>query len=411
MKKLILSLLLIASVTSTYAQKSNVSKAKNKALMEAAKPDEALANIREAREYIKPALVDETTKDLANTWYIAGLIGYKENEAYNSKILLKENVSEDDKGKAVMDSYRYFVIADSLDQLPNAKGKVRPRHRKDIKSMVKEYYTYNLINYGAYLFDKRDYKNALDVFEVFLAIPDLPLSENEIEKDSTYNMIEYYAAISASNAGMSDKAINLYTRLKDKDYEPVAVYQLLYEEYKKENDTINFVKTLEEGAQKFPTEPWFIQNLINHYIYSGQAQVALDYLNTAIERDPTSAQYYFVKGGLLESTGSIDEAFEAYEKAIELDSTMANAYAEIGRLHYNKAIKILDDADLIRDAKKRRAENAKADEEFKAAIPFYSKASSMEPAEKNYKVMLRNIYYRLKMDKEYEAIDKEINAM
>ena len=56
MKKLVLSLLLVGSISGMYAQKANVSKAKNKVLMET--PDFA-----GARELIKPALEEETTKN------------------------------------------------------------------------------------------------------------------------------------------------------------------------------------------------------------------------------------------------------------------------------------------------------------------------------------------------------------
>ena len=60
MKKIILSMFLVISVTFAFAQKANVSKAKTKALME--NPD-----FTGARELIKPALTEETTKDLAST--------------------------------------------------------------------------------------------------------------------------------------------------------------------------------------------------------------------------------------------------------------------------------------------------------------------------------------------------------
>ena len=85
---------LVMSVTFTFAQKANVSKAKNKALMET--PDFA-----GARELIKPALTEETTKDLASTWHTAGLIGYKENENLTNKALLGQTVDPDVKGKEI----------------------------------------------------------------------------------------------------------------------------------------------------------------------------------------------------------------------------------------------------------------------------------------------------------------------
>jgi len=82
MKKIILSLFLVISFTLSFAQKANVSKAKNKALME--NPD-----FTGARDAIKLALKDSTTKNLAETWYVAGLIGNKQNEALYQKALLK----------------------------------------------------------------------------------------------------------------------------------------------------------------------------------------------------------------------------------------------------------------------------------------------------------------------------------
>ena len=365
MKKLVLSLLLVGSISGMYAQKANVSKAKNKVLMET--PDFA-----GARELIKPALEEETTKNQANTWYVAGLIGYKEKgKMETDNILDPTKIDQNAKGAAVMESYAYLVKADSLDQLPNEKGKVKPRFRKDIKRMMREYYNFDLIGYGAALFDEQKYDEALNVFNAFLAIPDMPLSENEIPKDSTYNMIEYYAGIAASQAEKPAEAIR----------------------------------------EKFPAEPWFLQNLINFYIYSGQPETALSYLNTAIERDPTMAQYRFVEGGLHEALKDFDKAEAAYNKAIELDPDMAAAYDAMGRLHYNAAIAILDAADkLIGDRKAFAAEQEKAKAEFEAALPFYSKAHELAPDEMSYKVMLRTLYYRLGMDAEYEAIDKEING-
>jgi len=406
MKKLILSLILVISFTFTFAQKANVSKAKNKALME--NPDFA-----GAREAIKVALQDPSTINDANTWYVAGLIGYKENDGLYQKALLSQPFDADAKGKAILESFTYFLQADSLDQLPNEKGKVKPKFRKDIKNNLKEYYSIqqNLIAYGAYLFEKKDYVGAIKAFDVYLKIPTLPLMEKEIVMDSTYNMIKYYDAIASTNAKKNDKAIVLYEDLKDDNYETLAVYQLLYEEYVGKKDTVNFVKTLKEGFEKFPAEPWFLQNLINHLIFSGKTADALVYLNNAIEREPKSAQYRYVKGNLDESLGNTDEALLSFDKAIELDPTMADAYAGKGRLYYNKAVKMTEGANNIKDNKLYNAELKKAEVIFKESVPFFQKAAKLKPTDVEFKKTLRTLYYRLKMDAEFAAIDKEINAM
>ena len=406
MKKIILSLFLVMSFTLSFAQKANVSKAKNKALMES--PDFA-----GAREAIKLALNDSTTKNLAETWYVAGLIGNKENEALYQKALLKMPFDTLVKGKALMESYDYFIQALKLDQVPDAKGRVKPRYTKDIKTILKEYYSIqqNLIAYGAFQFEKKNFEGAVKTFDAFTNIPKMPLMNNELKMDSTYNMITYYTAAAAANAKMHDKAISIYESLKDKKYETKSVYQSLYQEYVEKKDTVNFVKTLKEGTDLFPSDVWFLQNLINYYIFSGKTKEALDYLDKAIVREPNLAHYRYVKGNLDESLGNVDDAILAFDKAIELEPTMADAYAGKGRLYFNKAVKMSDAANKIKDNRLYNIESKKVDDAFRISLPFFKKAAELNPKEVEFKKTLKTLYYRLKMDAEFEAVKKEIDAM
>lgn len=408
MKKIILTLILAISFTFAFAQKANVSKAKNKALLET--PDFA-----GAREAIALALKDTVTNKQAETWYVAGLIGNRENEILLKSAMLNQPFDAEVKGKAILESYNYFLEAAKLDQLPDAKGKVKPKYAKDIKSKIMDYYKtqQNLIAYGANLFEKKNYDGAINAFEVYLGIPKLPMMNSEIVLDSTYNMIQYYTAIASINAGKHENAIVHLNYLKDKNYENKTVYQLLYEEYAKQKDTVNYVIVLKEGFQKYPADGWFLQNLINHFIFSNKTKDALDYLATAIEREPNMAQYRYVKGNLDESLGNTDEALAAFDKAIELDPTLADAYAGKGRLYFNKAVRMSDEANKIKDNKLYNAEMKKVDAVFKQSIPFFQKASEMKPQDLETKRTLRVLYYRLKKDPEYEAkydaISKEID--
>ena len=404
MRKIILALILIISVTSAYSQKKNVSKAKNKILIET--PDFA-----GAREDIKPALVEPTTKDLAYTWYIAGLIGYTENDVELKKQMTGQKFDADKKGKAIIESYDYFLKAYELDSMPDKKGRVKIRYQKEIKQKVAEYYTNqaNLLNYGAQLFEKKNYKAAIDAFELFMSVPELPMMNGELKKDSTYYMIKYYTALASVNAELNDKAIAYFEDLKDDGYEEIIVHQLLYEQYFKRNDTVNFVKVLKEGVSKYPKEVWFLQNLINYYIFTGQSEDALVYVNRAIESDANSAQYQYVKGNLSESMGNLDEAKAAFDKALEIDPTIADAHAGIGRMYFNRAVKMSDLANEIKDNKKYNEAKRKADDVFKESIPFFVKASELRPDELEYKRTLKTLYYRLQMDKEFNAISKEID--
>ncbi len=405
MKKIILSLLIVTSFTISFAQKANVSKAKNKALMET--PD-----FPGAREAIQLALKDSTTKNDANTWYVAGLVDSKENDLLYVKAVARLPLDTIAKGKAMMKSYSYLIVADSLDQLPDAKGKVKPRFRKQIKELIKDFYTKseNLISWGAYLYEKEKYQETVKVFEVYLGIPNLPLMGKEIPIDSTYKKIKYFTGVAFSKAKLYKKSISIFEDLKSDTYRTNDVYQLLSEEYNSLKDSVRYVKTLKDGLEKFPSEPWFMQNLINYYIRTNKISDALIYLNSAILREPNNFQYQLVKGQLYLTLENYDEAIPTLKKAIELDPTKPEAYAELGRAYYNNAVKMSKEASKIKDTNQFKAEDKKIDLVYREAIPFYKKAIELNQQEVEYKLPLKQLYYRLQMDAEYEAISKEIKA-
>ncbi len=408
MKKAIVLLSVVLVSGTLFAQKANVSKAKNKALSTES-PDFA-----GAREAIKLALEDPTTKDQANTWYVAGLIGYKECESLYFQAQLGQTVDEAKKGEAVMESIDYFVVADSLGQIPNEKGKINTRIRKDIMPKILEFYQQqHLIMYGAHLFDKKEYARAYEVFKTHVSIPDMAMFQDEKEqakmpRDTVYSQYKYYAALAASNAEMNQEAIALYKDLTDEPYETITVYQLLYQEYFNQKDTVNYVNTLKEAIQKFPSEPWFLQNLINHFIFTGQTAESLVYLRDAIEKEPNVAQYHYVKGNVDETLGNVEDAKVGFQKAIELEPTMADAYAGLGRVYFNVAVNILDEASSLQDQEQYEQELQKAQDTFKESLPYFQKASELNPEDRDYKMTLRTLYYRLRMDAEYEAITNEL---
>ena len=170
-------------------------------------------------------------------------------------------------------------------------------------------------------------------------------------------------------------------------------------------------KTLEEGAKKFPSEPFYIQTLINIYLNNAQYDKALVYLDGAISQEPENAQFYDIKGRLLENQKDLDKALEFYKIAVEKDPFFADAYANIGRIYYNYAVEEQDKTSLIKD---NRAYNKALEEQvrpkFMEALPFYEKAHELKPDEREYMVALRGIYYNLRMGDKYEAMEAKINA-
>jgi len=412
MKRLfIVSLLIGAIFTTGSAQKANVSKAKNKALAVEA-PD-----FEGAKEAIAAALEDESTKNAVSTWYTAGLVYEKIQEAESLK---GSSANITLVGESAITSYDYYLKAYEMDFLPNAKGKVKPKYSKKIKTAIKNYYfNMGILNYGITEFNNKNFTKAIKAFEIHTGIPDLHLfsGDNFFVKDTVYYQIRYYTAVAYERSENIVKAIEIFEEIKDKGYEEVYVNQHLSDLYKAEKDTVNYIRTLEQGYKRYPKEFFFLGNLINFYIFNGQEQKGIDYLDKAIELDPNNAQYYNVKGSVMETLNRIPEATVAYDKAIALDPKLMEAWNNKGRMVYNEAYKLEDQAVSIRDAKASANLQTAALEKFKDALPYFEKAAELNPTDLDNLRILRSIYYRLlnvdakTYQGKYDTINAQIKAL
>lgn len=401
MKKLLFSISFLIAATCAFGQKTNVSKAETLIMQD--NPD-----FKGAREAIAAALKDETTKNDAKTYYVAGLIGEKESDSYYIKMQMNQKIDSIKKGKAIMESYKYYLIADSLDNLPNEKGKIKPRFTKKIADAIKDYRNqqHNLFWYGSIVYNNQDYKTAYDVFSTYLNIPSLPFLKKEtFTTDVNVKYIEYYTAYAAKEIGKNKEAIEIYNKLKNDTVNTNAVYQLLAVEYLNQKDSVNYLKTLKEGSEKIKDEQWFIGNIINYYISIKKMDEASKYLDGLIAKSPSTASYYTAKGDIENRLKNLSTAKEAYKKAIELDPASDAAYYGLGSLIYNEGY-VLDEASQnIKDNAIYKKERDKATETFKQALPYLKKAFELKSTDQDYKQALRQLYYRLQMMTEYEQLN------
>ena len=305
----------------------------------------------------------------------------------------------------------YFKKAYELDQQPNEKGKVKPRYSKDIKGILGADHVY-YINGGAYYFDQKDYQKASNLFEQYLEISDLEMFKGTqtAERDSNYMTVQFYAAVAATQINNHEKAVAALERAKHTAIRQNDVYQYLCYEYEQAKDSVNLEKTLKEGMERFPEEPYYLLSLINNYIYSNRNDEAINYLNQAIAKDQNNAQLYDVMGRVYE-TGLKDyaKAEEYFQKALSINPDYIESISNLGRVYYNQAVNKQGEANMINDAKQYQEELNKAKELFQKALPYFEKAHQAKPDERDYMIALRGIYYNLNMGDKFEAIEKEMN--
>ena len=417
MKKiLLLSVMTVFVGGNIFAQKSALRDAKR-----------ALGSndLNEARTLIKQATQNQETQNDPETWKIYGDIGNKafDNERTNQMVGKESNDKVMYDG--LLESYAPYLTADSLGQLPDAKGKVKNKFRKDISGILRANQPF-YINGGVYYNEQRDYKKASEFFEIYWNIPSLPMfqsDKNAFVLDSTYQTIKYYAIITAIQAQDYDRSLNLLTRasnepfIENSSYKESDIYELLASVYIQKGDTAKYVETLYAGAEKFPKSKYFTPNLVNVFIRQGDNQKAMEYLDQAIANDPSNAcDLNTVKGALLSEKGEKAAAEAEYQKALAQDENCERALEALGRHYIIEAQDINEKATQITNRQQILEDDKKIIELYQKALPILEKqnklmrARNADASELNGSLMLlRNVYYNLSA----KGIDKsaELNAV
>ena len=426
MKKILLSAGLCMLVTLSFAQKKAVKDAKGAMNSK---------NYSEARDLIKPALTNPETQNDPETWKLAGDIENKQFEAENMKQMLQQQPDEKTMYTALFATYDPYVKADELGQLPDEKGKIKNKYRKDIATIMRANHP-SFINGGVYYNNQKEYSKAADFFQKYWEIPSMAVFDDEKDKintnDSTFQTIKYYAVICAIQASQggdaavkekeTQRAITLLNKLisepfvANSTYKENEAYELLASEYESVGDTVKFIETLEAGAKKFPESKYFVPNLINQYIKKGERDKAIAYLDKAIAESPSSAfDMYSVKAALYAEKQDYKTADDTYSAALSKDPNCERALEGLAVSYILQAQNLKEQAGNTSVAKDRAALDDQAKALYNKAIPLLEKYKESLLARKadegDLKAMyvkLQNVYYNLDINDKYEEASKEL---
>lgn len=420
-KILFLTMIAVVASGSVFAQKSALKDAKR-----------ALGrdDLNEARTLIKQASTNPETANDPETWKVWGDIGNKAFDIQRTNAMLGKDANDKVMYDGLMESYAPYVKADSLAQLPDSKGKVKNKVRKDIAGILRANHPF-YINGGVFYNEQNDYKKATDFFETYWNIPTLPVFEGDKEAfvlDSTYQTIKYYAIITAIQGEDHNRALRLLQRasnepfIENSAYKESDIYELMASEYVQLGDTAKFIETLHDGAKRFPSSNYFIPNLVNVFIREGDTDKALEYLDQAIQNTPeNSCDLNSVKGALLAEKGDYAAAESEYNKALAQDANCERALEALAVNYILQAQNLKEKTAMLSDRQQQMTNDKKTVELYQKALPFLEKftnllrersadASEMESA----LLKLRNVYYNLSSmgvdkSKDLQAVEKELN--
>ena len=407
MKKVLFTVALMFGAFVASAQQSVVKEAKS--LM---KKDPAAA-----AQMIEAALTNSETANDPNTWQVAGDIQKTMYDEENMKMYLPGGQADMPRMyNSLVKMFEYYLKCDDVEQAGVANGTVKKAklRKKNAENLLKV--RTNLSNGGVEAFNANDYEGAQKYFGLFVDVVDHPMFADQaaaLKADTLNTLFANYAAMAAGMRDPKDVAsVIKYGNIgKENASEGWRALMFMAEVYgnKESGDSIKWLETIKEGAQRFPEQDFFVGNIMDYYLQRGMVDEGLAQIDQLLASNE-KPYFLYVKGVLLYEKKDYEAAHTALDKVIAAGGDLAaEAYSKKGDIYFFPAQQIVEEnSSLNIDDPKYNANEAKIKEAYELAKPFYEKAKELEPDNKQiWGQMLLRIYWTLNKA-EYEALEKEL---
>lgn len=394
MKKYVALALCLGAVATMGAQKTAVDAAK--------KLSGKVDQISEARTLIQGAMQDPSTAKDANTYFIAGKIEFDAFDKANTKAQTDKNYKADQNamGQQLLNGYNYFMQAMSLDNQPDANGKVKPKYTGKIVSTfsarVGDYW-----NSGAYYYNAKDYKNA---YQAFYDCGDIASNIPTTMNDSTIAMAFKNAGLMAYSANEVDKAAEAFKRArltKAADSETFT-YEIAAWQAKAQQDSTAtkaaedaIYEVANEGLRIYGTSPlFFLNNIVSYKVSNNQFDEAIAMVTEQIQKDPQNGNLYGLMAFVDDRAGKKEAAEANYRKALETANTDFDILKNAAIFLYKEGTEALNKIDgNSADARAQKA--AVKENYFMKASEAAQKAQKLNPKDSRLNSIIDNIDYAI----------------
>lgn len=358
---------------------------------------------------LAPAFTNPETASAPHPYFIAGKAAY---DYYNRQSVFAQMGKDVDKkqlGLAVLEGIEYFKKALPLDSVPDEKGKIKPKHSKDImKTVAGSYNDFN--NAAIYLWEAQDYPDAVKAWNYYITLPTDPTFAKagiKAPADTLVAEIMFNMGIGNSLGGDNEAALKNfkdaiakgYTKKNAFDYAISAASQLQKPE--------EMAAIAEQAYAIYGNEDSrYIGYMVNNLIDKKEYAKADALIDKYIAASPNNAQLYFVKGVLLDSENKTAEALETFRKAVQIDENNTAALFQLGYKLYQKAVQLDQDESAGMTQEQYNAFRAEqVDPLFKEAAPYLEKVLQLDETMSDARQVLRSIYYNLNDEANLKRIE------
>ena len=296
--------------------------------------------------------------------------------------------------------FRDYQAMDSVDALPDKKGRIRIKYRSSHAAFLQAYRP-NLYNGGVFFLRRHSYQEAFTLLDAFLDCQRQPLFENQhFEQDPLNPTAAFWTVL----CGYQLDNPSIALKYKDLALQDTArlenCLQYLAEIYRKQCDKQLYEQTLVDGFERYPNSSYFFPRLIDHLNSTNQRDRAMTIVDEALAANDSSELFIFAKSNMLLNQGDYDACIALCDTLIARNDTLADAYYNAGVAYVNKAF-------LIEKGRVGAKQRKQMRQLYQKALPYMERYRALAPQEKDkWAAALYNIYLKLNMGREFEEIDR-----
>ncbi|MBQ0049682.1 MAG: hypothetical protein KBT12_05550 [Bacteroidales bacterium] len=353
---------------------------------------------------------DMTNEEQAEVHFTQAMLCLGQNEAENLKAYLKQKYDTVVYFSSLLDATSYTLLCDSVDRLPNRKGRIAQRYASKSRSTMLQCRP-NLYVGARFYLRKGDYAKALPFLTRYVDMVgcDLLRSQDHLSSDTLMAKACLYATISAYNTKQYGKALHYIDRAIEGAEEAMRPKLQEYKVrcYQELNDTAHWMDEVYDGCERYPKHDYFFSSLISHFEQHQQYDYGIELADTMLHRVQDIPLYWYAKSLMYLHKEDWNNCIAMCDSTLVRDSLHAEALYNKGLSQFNDALEFAETACYDLKRPQCRKDRAILLRKYAAARPTFERLRQLRPAEKQrWGAPLYRIYLNLNMGKEFDEMEQ-----
>ena len=387
------------------------------------KPEKVSTLFKNARTALKNGSGQDAARNaLLGSLSNPGMNNGRRAKVYYTAALLEESLNGIENQKAwqgqpydtarffnkLCDMYGQLRLCDSVDFVPDAGGRVRPRMQKKTNALRLKHRR-NIYGGGKFFFARKNYAAAYPFLDYYCTYSQGTGDKRHERPDTLLPQATLWATLSAF---LSENPLGTVKHVDAAiSHTDSATAEILHEykvrSFAKLGNDSAWVAALKQGVRLYPRHDYFFVQLADWYHGQRKLVEERSLADNLIERAGRRPIYYYAKSNSYLSEDDFEACIACADTCIALQPDFADAY-------YNKGIAYLNMAVVVQETSCRDTEDPRYLEDkrrlqelFRQARPCMEMVRRLQPErQERWASPLYRIYLNLNLGDEFSEIDR-----